>query len=91
MITRRNFLAKSAIAAGAATAGIVATSDLLRAQNATPSNSDSNLTPAQPDVDYRPVVTPNNPQLPWLIIDGVTVFRLVAVKVAHRFAPGLKA
>jgi FtsP/CotA-like multicopper oxidase with cupredoxin domain len=96
MITRRQFMQKSAVAAGAATAGIATASSLLpstqlRAQTGNAPSSDSTLAPAQPGVDYKPVVTPNNPKLPWKIVDGVKVFHLIAEEVEHQFAPGLKA
>ena len=90
MITRRQFVQKSAVAAGAATAGIVAASNLL-AQASLHAQTDSDSAPAQPDVDYRPVITPNNPKLPWRIVDGAKVFHLIAEPVEHEFAPGLKA
>ena len=85
MITRRNFIATGA----AATVGLVTASNVLHAQ--APTSSQPDLTPAQPNTDYRPVVTPNNPKLPWKIVDGVKVFHLVAEVVEHEFAPGLKA
>jgi len=91
MITRRQFVQKSAVAAGAATAGIVAASNLLSPGNLRGQATDPTLAPAQPDVDYRPVVTPNNPKLPWKIVGGAKVFHLVAEEVEHEFAAGLKA
>jgi FtsP/CotA-like multicopper oxidase with cupredoxin domain len=45
--------------------------------------------PGQPDVDYRPVITPNGRTLPWKIVDGAKVFHLVAEPVVREFAPGL--
>lgn len=39
---------------------------------------------------YRPVVTPDGATLPWRVVDGVKVGRLVAEEVRHEFAPGLK-
>jgi manganese oxidase len=47
--------------------------------------------PAQPGVDYEPVVTPNGQTLPFKVVDGVKVFHLVAEEVEHEFAPGLRA
>jgi FtsP/CotA-like multicopper oxidase with cupredoxin domain len=96
MITRRQFVQKSAVAAGAATAGVVVASSLLsqtdlHGQAEGVSNPDPSLAPAQPGIDYKPVVTPNNPKLPWKIVDGVKVFHLIAEEVDHPFAPGLKA
>jgi FtsP/CotA-like multicopper oxidase with cupredoxin domain len=46
--------------------------------------------PGQPDVDYRPVITPNGATLPFKIVDGVKVFHLIAEEVEHEFAEGLK-
>ncbi|MCG3173955.1 MAG: Cell division protein FtsP [Myxococcota bacterium] len=37
------------------------------------------------------VVTPNGSTLPWKIVDGVKVGRLIAGPVDHEFAPGLRA
>jgi FtsP/CotA-like multicopper oxidase with cupredoxin domain len=96
MITRRQFVQKSAVAAGAATAGIAAVSGFLTpanlpAQTQESSGVDATTAPAQPDVDYRPVITPNNPKLPWKIVDGVKVYHLIAEEVDHLFAPGLTA
>jgi len=87
---------KGAVAAGAATAGMAVAANLLstgeiRADARNAPGADSNLPPGQPDVDYRPVVTPNNPKLPWKMVEGVKVFHLVAEEVEHLFAPGLKA
>jgi FtsP/CotA-like multicopper oxidase with cupredoxin domain len=87
---------KSAVAAGAATAGIVVASNLisqteLLGQTKSSTESNLDLKPAQPDFDYRPVVTPNNPKLPWKTVDGTKVFHLIAEEVEHEFAPGLKA
>jgi len=42
------------------------------------------------NTDYTPVVTPDNPKLPWKFVDGVKVFHLIAQEVEHEFAPGLK-
>jgi manganese oxidase len=91
MITRRQFVHRGAVVAGAATAGIAAASNLLTSTNLRgQDNADPNAAPAQPDVDYRPVITPNNPKLPWKIVDGTKVFHLVAEEVEHEFTPGLK-
>ena len=48
------------------------------------------LAPGQPEVDYKPVVTPNNPKLPWRVVDGAKIFHLVAEPVEHEFTPGLR-
>jgi hypothetical protein len=55
-----------------------------------PAVDETSLTPAQPDVDYTPVITPNGMSLPWKIVDGVKVFHLIAEEVEHEFAPGLR-
>jgi len=47
--------------------------------------------PGEPGRDYTPVVTPNGATLTFRVVDGVKVFHLVAEKVTHEFAPGLKA
>jgi FtsP/CotA-like multicopper oxidase with cupredoxin domain len=91
MITRRQFMQT-----GAATAGMVIVPNLLspgqlRAETPDAAGADSNLAPGQPQADYRPVITPNNPKLPWKIVDDAKVFHLVAEEVEHQFAPGLKA
>jgi len=96
MITRRQFVQKSAAVAGVATSSVVAASSLLsqtelHGQTEAISNPDPNLAPARPDIDYKPVITPNNPKLPWKIVGGAKVFHLVAEEVDHQFAPGLKA
>ena len=89
MITRRQFVQRSAVAGSAAAA--VATSGLLSSRVfAEATYTGDGLAPGQPNTDYRPVVTPNNPKLPWKISDGVKVFHLVAEPVDHEIAPGLK-
>ena len=47
--------------------------------------------PGKPNVDYRPVITPNGATLPFNVVDGVKVFHLIAEEVDHEFAPGLDA
>lgn len=47
--------------------------------------------PGKPNVDYRPVITPNGETLPYKLRDEVKVFHLIAEEVAHEFAPGLEA
>lgn len=49
------------------------------------------LSPGLPDKDYTPVVVPNGRTLPFRVVDGVKVIHLIAEKVEHEFAPGLKA
>ena len=80
-----------AAATAVTTVGIAVGTNLLSQIEARAQTNDAPAAPAQPDVDYRPVVTPNNPKLPWKIVDGVKVFHLIAEEVEHEFAPGLKA
>jgi FtsP/CotA-like multicopper oxidase with cupredoxin domain len=87
MITRRQFVQT----AGATTAGVAAVSGLFTSEDLAAQTEPSDQPPAQPEVDYRPVITPNNPKLPWKIVDGTKVFHLVAEEVEHQFAPGLTA
>ncbi len=47
--------------------------------------------PGKPNVDYRPVITPNGSTLPYKLRDGVKVFHMIAEEVAHEFTPGLEA
>ncbi|MBO6505111.1 MAG: copper oxidase [Kordiimonadaceae bacterium] len=47
--------------------------------------------PGKPEVDYRPVITPNGATLPFKVVDDVKVFHLIAEEVDHVFAPGLTA
>ncbi len=49
------------------------------------------LAPGLPGRDYTPVVVPNGQTLPFKIVEGVKVIHLIAEKVEHEFAPGLKA
>jgi FtsP/CotA-like multicopper oxidase with cupredoxin domain len=91
MISRRQFMQRTAVAGGAAIAASVASSAILSpGLLAQATYTGDGLAPGQPDVDYKPVVTPNNPKLPWKIVDGVKVFHLIAEEVEHEFAPGLK-
>ena len=52
---------------------------------------DDEYAPGEPGADYTPVVVPNGATLPFKVVDGAKVFHLVAEKVFHEFAPGLKA
>lgn len=52
---------------------------------------DRTFPPGQPGVDYRPVISPNLPTLPWRVVNGVKVFHLVSEEMWHEFAPGMKA
>ena len=82
---------RTVAAGGAAAAASIAASQFLgpRVFAQATYNGDG-MKPGQPDADYRPVITPNNPKLPWKVVDGVKVFHLVAEEVDHEFAPGLR-
>lgn len=99
MISRRNFIAKSALAGGAV---LVARSSLAEAQEAhgqhdphTPTQTPARAPQPAPrrsaDRRYRPVVTPNGTSLPYRVVDGAKVFHLIAEPVQHEFAEGLSA
>jgi len=45
--------------------------------------------PPDPQLGYRPVITPGGSTLAWKTVDGVKVFHLVAEPVRHEIAPGL--
>jgi FtsP/CotA-like multicopper oxidase with cupredoxin domain len=77
------------VAAAASAGGLLSTR--LAAAELGATYSGDGLAPGQPGTDYTPVVTPNNPKLPWKVVDGVKVFHLVAQEVDHEFTPGLKA
>jgi FtsP/CotA-like multicopper oxidase with cupredoxin domain len=85
-LSRRTLLSSSA--------GLVGGSALLaRATHAAPALGATSppLPPGLPNVDYRPVVTPDGVALPWKLVDGTKVYHLVAEPVTHAFAPGLEA
>jgi FtsP/CotA-like multicopper oxidase with cupredoxin domain len=82
---------RSALAGGAAAITATAASTLLSPRLfAQTTYTGDGMAPGQPDTDYRPVITPNNPKLAWKVVDGVKVFHLIAQEVDHDFAPGLK-
>ncbi|WP_262695216.1 multicopper oxidase family protein [Kordiimonas aquimaris] len=54
-------------------------------------NAEDTYKPAIPDIDYKPVITPNGATLPFKVVDGVKVFHLIAEEVMHSFADGLSA
>jgi FtsP/CotA-like multicopper oxidase with cupredoxin domain len=88
MITRRQIITSTTLAAAAAIATKIprALADDHLTTNSQPpatSNSSSN--------NYTPVHTPNGVTLPSRLINGVKVMHLVAEPVEHEFAPGLKA
>ena len=86
-ITRRRFLTETAAAAG----GVSLLRSVVSAPAQTISPTATSVPLAQPGRDYTPVITPNNVSLPWKIVDGAKVYRLVAEEVKHEFAPGLEA
>jgi len=102
MITRRDFFKGAAtVASGAAVLktavprGGAATTNIDPRTGTTAAASDYSdtkwLSPGRPNVDYRPVITPNNDALEWHVVEGVKVFHLIAEEVKHEFAPGLQA
>ena len=80
MVSRRDFVARSAMAGGAL---LAARSTLAEAQSQTAAGT------AQAVGEATPVVTPNGISLPYRIVEGVKVFHLTAEPVEHEFAPGL--
>src|ERR1700740_2071435 len=46
--------------------------------------------PGEPGKDYTPVITPNGSTLPFKGVGGAKVFHLIAEKVDHWFATGLR-
>jgi FtsP/CotA-like multicopper oxidase with cupredoxin domain len=91
MVSRREFIATSAVAGGAI---LIARSSVAAAQEAHDPPPPAAATPrpaAQPpDRRYRPVTTPNGVSLPYRVVGGVKVYHLVAEPVQHEFAPGLR-
>lgn len=90
MITRRQFMRNTALAGAATSAAVLMARRALAADPAAVTYSGDGLAPGQPDTDYTPVVSPNNPKLPWKVVDGAKVFHLIAEPVEHEFTPGLK-
>jgi FtsP/CotA-like multicopper oxidase with cupredoxin domain len=70
-------------------AGLVGSGALAHVHAARTISPTATPPPGLPNVDYRPVVTPNGLALPWRIVDGVKVYHLVAEPVTHEFAPGM--
>ena len=81
---------RSALAGGLAAAGGLLPGRLAADSTHDVTYTGDGLAPGQPGADYTAVVTPNNPKLPWKIVDDVKVFNLVAEEVDHEFTPGLK-
>jgi manganese oxidase len=87
MMTRREMIGAAAIAGGAAIIGRVPN---VFADDA-PASSPTAPPPADSQQIYTPVCTPNGATLPFKIVGGVKVMRLVAEEIEHEFAPGLRA
>ena len=84
----RTALAGGAVAATSA-AGLLARR-ASAAESPAVTYAGNGLSPGQPETDYTPVITPNNPKLPWKVVAGAKVFHLVAEPVDHEFTEGLK-
>ncbi len=93
--TRRDFLQNSALlGASLVTARQHAASKLEQWKAPMPVSSGSQRPPAPPlppVVDYLPVVTPDVPDLPFAMVNGVKVFHLVAEPVLQQILPGKTA
>ncbi|HKP60605.1 MAG TPA: copper oxidase [Polyangiales bacterium] len=106
MVTRRDFMTRSALAGSALLVSKV-TLDAARAE-AQPDEPHAGHGEAQPQAapasqptaaapssavgaGVLPVETPNGAQLPWRMVNGVKVFHLIAEPLRHEFAPGLVA
>ena len=80
---------RSALAGGvavAASAAVMIPPRLLGATNDSGiTYTGDGLAPGQPGTDYQPIITPNNPKLPWKLVDGAKVFHLIAEEVEHDF------
>ncbi len=86
MITRRNVLSSAAWLAGGL--GLFQT----KAATALPSPASPSVTPVAKGKGkgpYTPVVTPNGATLPFVLVDGVKEFHLVAEPLRREFAPGM--
>jgi FtsP/CotA-like multicopper oxidase with cupredoxin domain len=86
MMTRREMVGAAAVAAGSAIIGRVSSvfADGMAA-------TDRGAEPPDSPGNYTPVHTPNGTTLPFRIVDGVKVMHLVAGKIEHEFASGLRA
>ncbi|PKO20114.1 copper oxidase [candidate division BRC1 bacterium HGW-BRC1-1] len=103
MISRRNLILTGAALAGGTLLNppgqILAQTPSMGDKNVTDPDSvqstvnvgNRTFSPGKPGVDYRPVVTPNLPTLPWQIVNGIKVFHLVVEEMWHEFTPGLEA
>jgi len=86
MLTRRNFLATSAVAGAG-----VAISRPARADEVPPvaRPKPNRAPPARRDDNYKPVITPNGTTMPYRLRDGVKEYHIVAEPVEREFAPGM--
>lgn len=100
MVTRREAIAGSAVAAAGSALLLAGTAQGNQADENAPGWARSSSggspdlparAPGQPGRDYAPAITPDGATLPFKVVDGVKVFHLVAEEVRHEFAPGLKA
>jgi FtsP/CotA-like multicopper oxidase with cupredoxin domain len=98
MLDRRNFLQLGALAGGtwAARRALAQERGDVATPEASPDHEAKSAAPPDPPRIVAPggqvaVTTPDGSTLPWHIVDGVKVGHLVAMPVAHRFAPGLEA
>lgn len=100
ILSRRDVMARSAIAAGGVVAlGVARTSRASQTDASARAwersySGDPRAAIQKPGVagrDYRPVITPNGSSLPWKVVDGRKVYHLIAEEVRHEFAPGLSA
>ncbi|HET7210653.1 MAG TPA: copper oxidase [Methyloceanibacter sp.] len=92
MLSRRNFLAGSAVAlAGAAAAGRRAEAAAIPEAATTASPAMQPPVPPPSGQSYQPVVTLNGWTLPWRMNGEWKEFHLVAEEVAREIAPGMTA
>jgi FtsP/CotA-like multicopper oxidase with cupredoxin domain len=92
MLTRRNFLAGSAVAlAGAAAAGRRAEAAAIPEAATTASPAMQPPVPPPSGQSYQPVVTLNGWTLPWRMNGEWKEFHLVAEEVTREIAPGMTA
>ena len=91
MVSRRDFMARSALAGSALLVSKVAF-DTARADAQDAERPGGAPSPSSAlGRGILPVETPNGAQLPWRVVNGVKVFHLIAEPLRHEFAPGLSA
>jgi FtsP/CotA-like multicopper oxidase with cupredoxin domain len=91
MLSRRNFLERSAVAlAGVAAIGSRAEAAAIPEAPTTASPDMQPPLPPQAGQDYQPVVTLNGWTLPWRMNGEWKEFHLVAEPVVREFAPGMR-